>query len=628
MPPRKSLTDRLPRFRVSTRIALGFLVVLGLHVCIAIVAHVGQDQATRDLEVQNALRKKLIASSDLDTAVRELERGVLLYVQTGTRSTAARTVRLHETIQQRLQVLAVGDRGEHVTRMLGHLQRHRELYDAVIRDRDTRDRLVRETLRPAYNRIQASLDALVATGDANVMVPALRGQNRLREAQIATLRFLAEPDSELVARARRQLAELRTEFDQIERHAPFPCDAAHAGAVSEYENALIAMVQATRAYLYLVNVAMAGETAEFLRLSGQVRAASTESINRLTEAMGTDHRQFAFASNAIAVGTIILGLLAGVWISRSIAPPLQQITSTLRDLAAGRETPVIPYAGRRDEIGEISAAAQVFRGRSEQIEELLAQARASEQELRRKEEALSTRNAELDQFTYVASHDLQEPLRKLLSFSQLLPIDLGGDLPEKAATDLRYITDAAHRMKVLVQDLLLFARSGNRDLHCVPVSLDTCVDNALEVLSDRIDADDPLIRRDPLPQVNGDAALLTQLYQNLIGNALKFVRPGQRVELHLTAERRGDECVLGVRDNGIGIDAAYAEMIFAPFKRLHARANYEGTGIGLAICEKVVHRHGGRIWVESEPDRGAHFRFTLAACQCAERPETPATVRL
>jgi signal transduction histidine kinase len=221
------------------------------------------------------------------------------------------------------------------------------------------------------------------------------------------------------------------------------------------------------------------------------------------------------------------------------------------------------------------------------------------------------RNVELDQFTYLASHDLQEPLRKLLAFGSLLPKDLEGELPQKAAQDLGFITDAARRMQTLVRDLLALSRAGRNAMSREPVRLDACVDRALQDLALRIEESQAVVERVPLPEVLGDATLLTQLYQNLLGNALKFVLPGRRPEIRLTAERAGEEWVLGVQDNGLGIKPEYAETIFAPFKRLHGVGEYEGTGIGLAICRRVVERHGGRIWVESEPGRGSHFRFAM-----------------
>jgi light-regulated signal transduction histidine kinase (bacteriophytochrome) len=232
-------------------------------------------------------------------------------------------------------------------------------------------------------------------------------------------------------------------------------------------------------------------------------------------------------------------------------------------------------------------------------------------QLERANEDLRRKNAELDEFTYIASHDLQEPLRKLTAFTDLLRKDAGGALPERAAKDLGFIVDAAQRMQTLVQDLLLLSRAGKSAMKRERISLAECARAALDALAMRIEATGARIIQDDLPEVWGDRTMMTQLYQNLIGNALKFIGPRKPV-VHLTLDRDAEgEITLGVKDNGIGLKQEYAEQIFAPFKRLHGRDKYEGSGIGLSICRKCVERHGGRIWVESQSGEGAHFRFTL-----------------
>jgi light-regulated signal transduction histidine kinase (bacteriophytochrome) len=236
-------------------------------------------------------------------------------------------------------------------------------------------------------------------------------------------------------------------------------------------------------------------------------------------------------------------------------------------------------------------------------------------------EELERKNVELDQFTYVASHDLQEPLRKVTAFSGILRQDLGDNLPDRAEKDLGFIVDAARRMQKLVQDLLALSRSGRVAMKVESMSLDRCADRAIDSLAMRMKESQPEITRDELPQVRGDRTMLTQLYQNLLSNALKFTGDGRPL-IRLTAERVDGQLILGVQDNGIGIDPKYAGQIFAPFKRLHGRGKYEGTGIGLAICARTVERHGGKIWIESAPGKGAHFKFTLDEIGPEEKEES------
>jgi PAS domain S-box-containing protein len=227
-----------------------------------------------------------------------------------------------------------------------------------------------------------------------------------------------------------------------------------------------------------------------------------------------------------------------------------------------------------------------------------------------KSSELARLNTELEQFAYVAAHDLQEPARKVISFATLLEKDFEGELPGNARNDLHYITDAARRMQQLISDLLTLSRAGRTAMTSEAVALDDCLDTALDTLAINIEETGAEIIRDALPTVEGDRTLLTQLFQNLVSNALKFCDE-DHPEVHITANRTPNAMVFGVRDNGIGIEPEYASQIFQPFKRLHGRGEYEGTGIGLAICQKAADRHRGDIWVESEPGKGSHFRFTI-----------------
>jgi signal transduction histidine kinase len=237
--------------------------------------------------------------------------------------------------------------------------------------------------------------------------------------------------------------------------------------------------------------------------------------------------------------------------------------------------------------------------------------RLIEEEVARRTADLARKNKELDEFTYVASHDLQEPVRKLISFSKLLEQDAGAALNDRARNDLKFIVDAASRMRSLIQDLLALSRTGRAAMKVEPVKLDECVSRALEALELRIQESQATIEADALPEIPVDRTLITQLYQNLVGNALKFTPTGRTPKIRLSAAQRGDQWELAVEDNGLGIKSEYAERIFKPFQRLHNRGEYEGTGIGLAICKKAVERHGGDIWVESQPGEGSRFKFTL-----------------
>jgi PAS domain S-box-containing protein len=235
----------------------------------------------------------------------------------------------------------------------------------------------------------------------------------------------------------------------------------------------------------------------------------------------------------------------------------------------------------------------------------------AEAALARQHVELARSNAELEQFAYVASHDLQEPLRAIASYTQLLADRYAPQLDDRARRYIRYAVQGAERMRALIEDVLALSRVGSQAQAFAPVALEAVLDAALQQLGPAIRESGATITRTPLPTVRGAAAQLAQLLQNLVANAIKFRRPDAAPAVHVSAHAEAGAWTISVRDDGIGIAPRFHDRVFAVFKRLHTQDEYPGTGMGLAICKKVVERHGGRIWVESVPNEGATFRFTI-----------------
>ncbi|MBI3329999.1 MAG: PAS domain S-box protein [Nitrospinae bacterium] len=233
-----------------------------------------------------------------------------------------------------------------------------------------------------------------------------------------------------------------------------------------------------------------------------------------------------------------------------------------------------------------------------------------EEMLTRQAAELTRSNEELQQFAYVASHDLQEPLRMISSYSQLLARRYRGNLDADADEFITYIVDGVSRMQSLINGLLAYSRVGTNGSAFEPTDCATIVDLAVSNLQAAIEESGAVVTHDALPTVMADASQLSQVFQNLIGNAIKF-RGEHPPRLHVSAQGKENAWLFSVRDNGLGIDPQYADRIFGLFQRLHSRTEYPGTGLGLAICKKIVERHGGRIWVESEPGKGATFYITF-----------------
>jgi PAS domain S-box-containing protein len=236
--------------------------------------------------------------------------------------------------------------------------------------------------------------------------------------------------------------------------------------------------------------------------------------------------------------------------------------------------------------------------------------KAAEVELLQQKQDLARSNAELQKFAYVASHDLQEPLRMVTSYLELLERRYKGQLDDKADQFIAYAVDGAARMQALISDLLNYSRVGTRGQDFQVVDCTVALNNALRNLQVAIKDNNATITCDPLPSVKADATQLTQLFQNLIGNAIKFRREDP-LHIQISAKPTDENWLFSVRDNGIGIESQYAERIFVIFQRLNSRMEYPGTGMGLAICKKIVERHRGTLWVKSKPDEGSTFYFTL-----------------
>ncbi|MGH9388560.1 MAG: sensor histidine kinase, partial [Vicinamibacteria bacterium] len=240
----------------------------------------------------------------------------------------------------------------------------------------------------------------------------------------------------------------------------------------------------------------------------------------------------------------------------------------------------------------------------------------AEKILRERAEELARSNEDLERYAYVASHDLQEPLRMVSSFVQLLEKKYAEQLDEPAQQYIASAVQGAKRMHRLIKDLLAYSRAGRPGRPFEPVSCQEAVRAALSTLEMAVREGGAEVTVDRLPVVQGDRAQLEQLFQNLIGNAVKF-HGENPPRVRIAARVDGADWLLSVSDNGIGIEAEYTDKIFAMFRRLHGGSDYPGTGIGLAICKRIVQRHGGRIWVESKPGEGSIFYFTIPRSEAA-----------
>ncbi|MFD7027334.1 ATP-binding protein [Streptomyces sp. NPDC059917] len=331
---------------------------------------------------------------------------------------------------------------------------------------------------------------------------------------------------------------------------------------------------------------------------------------------------------AIIVGLLLAAGGLAVLLHIGVLRPLTRIRTASQRVADGAFDEEIPFAGPSD-LRALARSVEAMRRRT--VAELRTSRRNAERldrtavELDAQAVELRRSNAELEQFAYVASHDLQEPLRKVASFCQLLEKRYGDQLDERGTQYIGFAVDGAKRMQVLINDLLTYSRVGRVQDGCERVDLDSTLDRALRNLAAAVEEGGAEISRpERLPEVVGDPTLLTMLWQNLVGNAVKFRSPDRppRVEVAVVDDPAAEPgfAAFAVTDNGIGVPAEFADKVFVIFQRLHSRDAYGGTGIGLSLCKKIVENAGGRIRIDTTHEAGTRIVLTLPV---ADAPDTP-----
>jgi signal transduction histidine kinase len=357
-----------------------------------------------------------------------------------------------------------------------------------------------------------------------------------------------------------------------------------------------------------------------------IRAAVTDFQNALTVYRNVLRADLTSATRtlwgvgvAALVGVLIAGLVLWVALRRWILDPLMGVSAESKLVVDGNLEHRVAVTGPR----EITALAADVEAMRESLVRTLAVSMAAHEQVQASAELLEAQaadlrrsNAELEQFAYVASHDLQEPLRKVASFCQMLSRRYSGQLDERGDQYIEFAVDGAKRMQRLINDLLAFSRVGRTTGGFEEVSLDKVLDRALTSLSTALEETGTQVEADPLPVVSGNATLLTQVFQNLIGNAAKF-RGDDPPRVRITVRTDGDKYEFACTDNGIGIEPQYAERVFVIFQRLHGKEQYDGTGIGLAMCRKIIEHHGGRIWLDVPEDSAAEIPGTAETADIA-----------
>ncbi len=611
---------------LKQKIFLGFGIIVVLLFSNALSVYFGSKQINRETARMREIEAINVNVMGLDRDVQELRLRSDRYVRSGSESQAVAAKELIARLNERIWRLADRHSDPELAMLFEKIKSRIEQYamnfDAIIVERKIRQDLVDEQLPKLNQQIIAQTSELADqmsdsrfSGESRLEL--IRAQSDFSQADNYFLRYFENPHGELAESAvdaiKRSLEHLNainesgTDIDRIRRD------------IEEYEHVGLRAIQATRSYLFLRNVVIAGEESEVSYYSGKLRASANERLERIASELAAASERVRTVSWAIVVTACGLSLLIATRLAILIVTPISELTQTFEVLSSGNVLSKIPGTERRDEIGKMANAARIFSDQNSRTRELLKQSQELGQALTQKAAELQSINEELDSFAYVASHDLRSPLRGIKHLAEWIEEDVHDHLSTDGATYLENLIGRVTKLEVLLEDLLNFSRIGRLN----PPSEDVSVDAVLENLTDMITTPDGVSVTWPkdLPTLLAVRAPLEQVFMNLIGNAIKHNDKGACGWVRVTWESCGEMFQFTIEDNGPGIDEANYDRIFKMYQRV-GDPSIEGSGMGLAIVKKQIEYFGGQISVDSVLTEGTQFIFTWPALTASGKTDS------
>lgn len=587
----------LSRLRLRGRILASFSLAGFIAICIFGASWWAMDDTLASFRRFAGLSERARFELQVTQSVSELQRHVQSYTSLGHTSAAHQVEDVYGALTKELSRRAETSDDESEP-YLGAISRHLETYFetfGVMQAQRARRTELAATLEANGEAAERALTAL-GRDDAPILL-----QEMLRARRYAQ-RYFEQLDTNDVATAKAALGRIDRTLMQ---GAQAPVSEARA-AVTAYRKSFLEAVQRTRGYLFLVNVVMAAEAYEILYAARKLEQLNKDRMAAEVLAASQELESTVQAITGLVIGMLIVLLVLSANLYRSITDPISQLSATFRELARGRRDLVVPSYAVADEIGELTNAASVFRDRNIETERLLARANALTAELEDKQVALTRSNDELEQFVYTVSHDLKSPLVTSMGFITIAKRLADRGQMEDAAAKLDRVVKANERMSTLINDLLDLSRVGRVDIEASTLSLPALLTELKGAIEPRLKrAGIELVLQDELPMVTGNESRVLQVFENLVGNALKYACAPQGSRIEVGATREEGATLVFVADDGPGIAPEYREKVFGLFHRLDNSA--PGTGIGLTVVRKIMRFHGGDAWVDAATGGGARF---------------------
>ncbi|TWU47513.1 Phytochrome-like protein cph1 [Rubripirellula tenax] len=600
------------RLSIKSKIYLGTTAIVALLILNGLIVYVGHTSLSKNVSLMRQTHQASTSLLAIDRDVQELRFRVDRFVTSGHRSLVEEVKNIHSRLGTRIAEVRANasatDIDQTCLRIQGHLDEYLRLFDTVVQERQLSKDLVENDLplvAAQVDRAFESLSSSLAPDASAPLVSLAQSSSRFSKAEKLVLRYFENPDGKMVASAVATLEEARADLASISQTSG-PKKQLLAD-LRDFERIALRAVQATRGYLMLRNVLMAAEASEISYLSRSLRATAEIRQQQIAQQVEqTGRRVNAITALSVlfagAVAILIGGKLAG-----SVLSPISALTNTFNRLSARESLDSFPGAQRNDEIGQMAQAARVFSDQNQQTRELLADAERLNNTLQQQTRKLTSINDELDNFAYIASHDLKSPLRAIRQLATWVHEDSAEQLTPETEGHLHQLNERACRMERLLDDLLAFSRVGrlNAALHHVdidPLLRDTLliIDNPKQVA---------VTWQSDMPSFATARTPLEQVFLNLIGNAIKHNHRAKGGKVHIECTEVGEHYCFSVRDNGPGIDPEQHDRAFQMYQRV-GDPSIDGSGMGLAIVKKQIEHFGGTIEIRSEVGEGAVFSFT------------------
>ncbi len=612
-------------FKLQQRINIGYILAGSVSVIIVILAALAFSSISNDYRSYISSSQKFHIDLLLTGQITDIHRQAMIYTYQGHPSAADQVMTGYENLLKQLDTDLQANPPK-IQAFLDTIRPHLKNYYAVFlqvkKQRDTQQYLIRNDFRNHVSTIETLIRDLTIqfshSSDVNWQLESIL--NRLLSVERNLYRYLDILDSSYVAAAKEQLDEATAVLENIGRHNHAQQSLINQAIdkLERYRQSFNEVVQRTRGYLYLINVVMAAEAYEILYQSKKLS-------NLITEEMAVKERAIsAHVEEILWILTVCCSVLLAIMalitdsIRRSIALPIARLANTFRALTGGSSQASIPAYPLNDEIGQLIHAASSFRDKNMETECLLQESLRLTRALESSHKTLEHTNEELEQVIHTVSHDLKSPLVTSMGFVSIMRKLADQGQYEQAVSRLDKITLSIGRMEQLINDLLDFSRVGRIDLNHKRIDMNALLYRFAQTHEENLNRIGFTLRIHPnLPVIHGNESRILQLFENILTNAVKYApNEEQGARLEIGAIAYYDHSLIFCRDNGPGIEPAFQQKIFGLFYRLDNHA--EGSGIGLAIVKKVMKIHGGDIWVESEPGKGACFWLKFPQSKTAE----------